>query len=146
MIKRITSYFNGFLPKKVEVKVEKKDTRIKIAIDESIGSSLCRKLEEKGYKVVVRAGHAETDDSWMKRALAKGALFIVSPDLDIPSMIEKEGYPMVWIDYLFAGTMGDWEKDDKRRVWADYIDARIKSKTRFLRQEFGGQDGVTTTK
>jgi hypothetical protein len=117
---------------------------IKIALDESVGTALGAKIAAKGYQVVCRAGHAETDESWMKRALANGAVFIVSPDLDIPSMIERENLPMVWIDYLFASHINptlssSMSKEQKHRIWVQYIHDRIQSKLRFLSKEFGDQ-------
>lgn len=121
----------------------KRVSKIKIAVDESIGAALARRIEVRGYEIVARAGHAETDESWMKRALKEGALFIVSPDLDIPSMIERENLPMVWIDFLFAGHINptlsaDMSKGEKHEIWSQYIHDRIQSKLKFLGKEFGG--------
>lgn len=116
---------------------------IKVAVDESIGGALTKKIHERGYDVVVRAGHAETDDSWMKRALAEGAIFVISPDLDIPSMIERENMPMVWIDFLFAGNVNptlnaEMPKAQKHEIWLQYVHDRIQSKLKFFKTEFGG--------
>ena len=120
-----------------------KKARIKVAIDESIGAALARKIESRGYEIVCRAGHAETDESWMKRALKANALFVISPDLDIPSMIERENLPMVWIDFLFAGHINptlsaDMPKEQKHAIWATYLSDRIQAKLKFLGKEFGG--------
>jgi hypothetical protein len=120
-----------------------KKSKIKVAIDESIGAALAKKIEVRGYQIVCRAGHAETDESWMKRALAAGAVFIISPDLDIPSMIERENLPMVWIDFLFAGYVfpklsAEMPKEQKHAIWSQYLHDRIQSKLKFLNKEFGG--------
>ena len=118
--------------------------KIKVAIDESIGAALAKKIEARGYQIVTRAGHAETDESWMKRALASEALFIISPDLDIPSMIERENLPMVWIDFLFAGYVNpklnaEMPKEKKHSIWSQYLHDRIQAKLKFLGKEFGGE-------
>lgn len=133
-----------FAEQQVNIIVPKRKGKrvIKIAIDESIGAALARRLEERGYRIVCRAGHAETDESWMKRALAEGALFVISPDLDIPSMIERENLPMVWIDFLFAGHVNpslnaNMTKDQKHTIWTQYIHDRIYSKMKFMYEEFG---------
>ncbi len=127
---------------KLGLGIKPKKKRIKVAVDESVGGALSRKIEAKGYEIVCRAGHAETDESWMKRALAEGALFIISPDLDIPSMIERENLPMVWIDFLFAGYVNptlnaDMPKEQKHAIWTQYIHDRIQAKIKFLGKEFG---------
>ena len=121
----------------------KNKVKIKVAIDESIGAALAKKIEARGYQIVTRAGHAETDESWMKRALNADALFIISPDLDIPSMIERENLPMVWIDFLFAGYVNpqlsaEMPKEQKHAIWCQYLHDRIQAKLRFLNKEFGG--------
>lgn len=127
---------------KLTVKQKSKVRRIKIAVDESVGASLSRKIEARGYEIVCRAGHAETDESWMKRALAEGAVFIISPDLDIPSMIERENLPMVWIDFLFAGHVNptlnaDMPKEQKHAIWTQYIHDRIQAKIKFVNKLSG---------
>ena len=131
-------------PVHISVKNPANNKKIKVAIDESIGTALSRKIAARGYDIVCRAGHAETDESWMKRALEEGALFIISPDLDIPSMIERENLPMVWIDYLFASHVNpklssDMPKEQKHLIWATYIHERIQSKLKFLTKEFGNK-------
>jgi len=73
--------------------------KIRIALDQSIGAKRKKQLNDLGYEVVVTADHAETDESWMNRAFAAGAVFAVSPDLDIPRIIENQRYPMAWINY-----------------------------------------------
>lgn len=106
--------------------------RIKIALDESIGFKKTDRLRNMGYEVVAIARHAEKDVDWLNRAFANGALFVVSPDLDIPNLIERESYPMIWIDYLHI-------PDSKGgKDWAQYVQERIKFKIRFLEEQFGG--------
>ena len=73
----------------------------------------------------------------MKRALKEGALFIISPDLDIPSMIERENLPMVWIDFLFAGHVNpklsaSMPKEQKHAIWCQYLHDRIQAKIKFI--------------
>lgn len=110
---------------------------IKIAIDQSISYHKANGLRALGYEIVCQARDAEPDHSWMRRAYSKGALFVVSPDLDIPNTIEKQNYPMVWIDYLHVPVVGG------NRDWVGYVDKRIKAKIKFLTNEFGGQDAQT---
>lgn len=137
-----TAYAVTAIPIPAAIKLEvKKKSKIKVAIDESIGAGLAKKIEGRGYQIVCRAGHAETDESWMKRALQAGALFIISPDLDIPSMIERENLPMVWIDFLFASHVNpklsaDMPKEQKHAIWSQYLHDRIQSKLHFLNKEF----------
>lgn len=131
----------AYEPMAKQAEPKPKKTKIKVAIDESIGAALARKIAARGYEIVVRAGHAETDESWMKRALNAEALFIISPDLDIPSMIEREGLPMVWIDFLFAGHVNptlnaEMPKEQKHAIWCQYLHDRIQYKLRFLNKEF----------
>ena len=104
---------------------------IKIALDESIGAVRVLQLINMGYTVVYKAGHGETDDSWMKKAHERGALFVVSADLDIPRIIEKESYPMFWIWYPADKT--SFPKDLVR-----YIDEKIKAKLIMYKAMFGG--------
>lgn len=73
--------------------------KIKIAIDSVLGWKRCDQLEKLGYNIVVIAGEAESDSSWMKRASDAGATFVISNDSDIPRLIERESYPMVWVDF-----------------------------------------------
>lgn len=116
-----------FTPKAAPIKKEK----IRIALDESIGFAKTNRLRNFGYDIVCIAHHAEKDVSWLNRAFANGALFVVSPDLDIPNLIEKENYPMIWIDYLHVPE----EKGGKQ--WAEYVHKRIKFKLKFLKERFG---------
>lgn len=130
------------LPRKpLTFRSEPKTRGIKIALDESVGNAMAKQIEAKGYRIVCRAASAEPDHVWMKRALEKDALFIISPDLDIPSLIEKENYPMIWIDFLFAGnvnpTIGMQTREVKRSLWVQYVHDRIQAKLKFFNQKFG---------
>lgn len=73
--------------------------KLKIAIDTNLGKKRCGELIGLGYDVVTVAQSSEPDIDWVYRAFNSGARFIVSNDLDIPKLIEREGYPMVWINY-----------------------------------------------
>lgn len=149
MIRRIIQFITARLPIDMPTPEElrsppkfmpldvKRKVKIKVAIDESIGAALAKKIEGRGYHIVARAGHAETDESWMKRALQAGAVFIISPDLDIPSMIERENLPMVWIDFLFAGHINpklsaEMPKEQKHAIWSQYLHDRIQAKIKFI--------------
>jgi hypothetical protein len=72
---------------------------IKIALDCNIGKKRKAELIGLGYDVVVVAQDAEEDELWLHRAFSGGARFVVSNDFDVPRLIEKEGYPMVWVNY-----------------------------------------------
>lgn len=130
------------VPVQISAKIRGSNKKIKIAIDESVGVAMAKRIKSKGYEIVCKAGNAEPDDVWMKRALAAGAMFIVSPDLDIPSMIERENYPMVWIDFLFASQLdpdiNTRAREVKRDLWAKYVCDRIQAKLKFFYKEFGG--------
>jgi hypothetical protein len=111
----------------------KASEKVRIALDESIGFAKTNSLKNMGYDIVAIARHAEKDVDWLNRAFANGALFVVSPDLDIPNLIEKENYPMIWIDYLHI------PKEKGEKHWAQYVDKRIKFKIKFLKDRFGGK-------
>lgn len=100
---------------------------IKIALDQSIGVKNIKKLEQYGYTIVCMAKQAEADASWMSRAFNSGAQFIVSSDLDIPSIIEKERYPMVWIDYPHHNKV-------LRETLAPYVHSKINFKLKLFRK------------
>ena len=72
---------------------------IKIAVDCNIGKRRKAELIELGYDVVVVAEDGEADSLWVYKAFDKGARFVISNDLDIPRILEREGYPMVWVNY-----------------------------------------------
>ena len=110
---------------------------VRIALDESVGQAKYIQLKNMGYEVVCIAKHAEMDVDWLNRAFTNGALFVVSPDLDIPNLIEKENYPMIWIDYLHVP-----KEKNGGKSWAQYVDQRIKAKLAFFKNQFG--DSPTT--
>lgn len=95
--------------------------KVRIALDQSVGRRRAIDLVNMGYVVVVVAKASETDESWVNRAFAEGAQFAISPDLDIPRLIEKQSYPMTWINY---------PSDDEahKNDLVKYIDQRIKFK------------------
>jgi len=72
---------------------------ITIALDVCVGRRRRERLEQMGYKIVVIAQPSEADKDWLNRAFAEGAFFVVSADLDIPKLIEREKYPMCWVEY-----------------------------------------------
>lgn len=73
--------------------------RVKIALDTNVGKRRYDELVGLGYIIVCVAQEAETDKDWMYRAFNNGARFVISNDLDVPKLIETEGYPMCWINY-----------------------------------------------
>lgn len=114
--------------------------KIKIAVDQSLGLRMMKNLEKHGYEIVCKADVAEADEVWMERAMKNGALFVVSPDLDIPTLIERKNLPMIWIDFLFAGDLIPGlalkEKAYKQKVWAQYAHDRIQAKLKFIESVF----------
>jgi hypothetical protein len=81
--------------------------KINLAIDIQIGGKRKKLLESMGYNVVYSAGHKESDEDWLNRAFSEGAHFCISNDADIPRLIEKHKYPMVWIDYPYMTIPSD---------------------------------------
>lgn len=118
-------------------RVDKTNAPIKIALDQSIGHVRAQQLKKLGYEIVCRAVGSEPDEIWLKRALDAGALYIISPDLDIPCLIERLNYPMIWIDYLFADTSVTESQSQRRKIWTKYVDQRIQAKKKFLETKFG---------
>jgi hypothetical protein len=108
---------------------------VNIAIDQCIGIKRMKQLQSLGYNVVTRAESSEKDSSWMNRAFANGALFVISADMDIPKIIEVEKYPMIWIDC----------PHHNKNLGCDvitYIDNMIKFKLQFFRDVAEGGYGV----
>ena len=99
--------------------------KIKIALDQGVGKRKEEKLRQLGYDIVCVANHGEPDDSWMHRAFRNGANFVISPDMDIPKMIEVEKYPMFWVNY---------PSDDValKKDLVLYVDKTIKFKMKAL--------------
>lgn len=73
--------------------------KIKIAIDVTVGKKNANYLKSIGYEIVCVAKMAEEDEVWLAKAYINGALFIISPDVDIPRIIERKKYPMMWVEY-----------------------------------------------
>ena len=97
----------------------------KIALDCNIGKKRKAELEGLGYTVVVVASDGEKDELWLHRAFSEGARFVVSNDFDIPRTIEREGYPMVWINYPSdVPYFKEW--------LVEYIDQMIRFKLKFF--------------
>lgn len=97
-----------------------------IALDVGVGYRRKKELESLGYKVVVVARDSETDDSWLNRSFVEGAKFVISADLDIPKLVEINGYPMVWINYPS-------NEPGMADLLVKYIDDTIAMKLRLFR-------------
>jgi hypothetical protein len=68
-----------------------------IACDNQVSKQYIDAFESHGFKVVTYAGN-RADEDWVLEAIEKGAEVIISPDLDIPNMIQ-DIEDMYWIDY-----------------------------------------------
>jgi len=101
---------------------------INIALDVCVGRKRRERLEQMGYKIVVIAQPSEADKDWLNRAFAEGAFFVVSADLDIPKLIEREKYPMCWVEY--PNEVAEQYKDQM----VEHIDSTIKRKTEVFKQ------------
>lgn len=104
-----------------------KKKRITLALDQSVGWKRKQKLITMGYDIVVVANHAETDESWLNRAFVAGAMFAISPDLDIPRAIENNQYPMFWINYPS-------DRPEMKDDMIGFIDRSVKHKMRTCKQ------------
>ena len=69
-----------------------------IACDNQVSKDFCRRFEKHGFPVVVYAGD-RADEDWVFDAIGAGAEVIISPDLDIPNMLDKFNVDIDWIDY-----------------------------------------------
>lgn len=71
-----------------------------VAIDVQCPASLewDDRLLQKGIKVVCRAEEAEHDEDWVITALSNDASVFVSPDLDIPNLLEQYDSDALWMD------------------------------------------------
>lgn len=67
-----------------------------LAIDNQISKRVTDKLSIY-FKVVMWAGD-KPDEIWVEEALDLGANIFISPDLDIPNMLEKLESDAIWID------------------------------------------------
>lgn len=69
-----------------------------LAVDNQISTKVVEKLE-RFYKVAIWAGD-KSDEEWVEEGLNLGANIFISPDLDIPNLIDRlapdEG--IIWID------------------------------------------------
>ena len=70
----------------------------KIAVDNQISKAIVKNLIKKGYDIVLRA-EDEPDVVWLQNALDLGASHVVSPDLDIPNLLDRmDASDVKWID------------------------------------------------
>mgnify|MGYP001565599989 CR=1 FL=1 len=71
---------------------------MKIAVDNQISKAIVKSLIKKGFHIVLRA-QDEQDEVWVDEALMRGATHIVSPDIDIPNLLDRlDASDVVWID------------------------------------------------
>ena len=69
----------------------------KIAVDVQVSKQAVEWLERSGHKVVVCAKHGQSDRDWVSKACQLGAEFFVSPDYDIPGLLDKLNYHGKWL-------------------------------------------------
>ncbi len=100
--------------------------KARLALDTAVGQRRVTELIQLGYVIVAIAKPKESDESWLNRAFAEGAQFAISPDLDIPRLIEQNNYPMIWINYPSDKAQF---KDDM----VSYIDKSVKTKTQTFK-------------
>lgn len=67
-----------------------------LAIDNQISLQVVNQLEQH-YEVVLWAGDM-SDEDWVDEALLLGANTFISPDLDIPNLLERLAPDVRWID------------------------------------------------
>lgn len=95
-----------------------------IACDNQVSKDFCKRFEKHGFAVVVYAGD-RADEDWVFDAIGAGAEVIVSPDLDIPNMLDKYNVDVDWIDYQshrkdrFEVTLKELVRIRKRRRQKD---------------------------
>lgn len=70
---------------------------IKIAVDIQIGKIASDELERVGYTIVYKARASEPDIEWVHNAVNNGATILISPDLDIPDLLDKNNINAAWI-------------------------------------------------
>lgn len=61
---------------------------LKIAVDNQISHKVVQQLKDRKFDVVIWAGD-KTDEEWVYIALGLGATVFVSPDVDIPILLDK---------------------------------------------------------
>lgn len=91
---------------------------VKLAMDIQISNKAIRELDKMGYKVVCRALNSQKDEEWVAFALSKGANVFVSPDMDIPAILDRKEADTTWIG-LPSGL--------KSKGQAEYTSKRIDS-------------------
>lgn len=70
---------------------------MKIACDNQVPLKYIQSLNKSGFEVVFRA-QDEADEDWVRQAISLDAQIFISPDLDIPNLIQE--YPdTFWVDY-----------------------------------------------
>lgn len=67
---------------------------MKIALDNQISPT----VKLPGHEIVTWAGDDE-DEVWIKRAVEKGAEVFVSPDLDVPNILDHNKYDGIFIQF-----------------------------------------------
>lgn len=70
--------------------------RLVLAIDNQISLTVVDLLEQH-YDIAIWAGEAQ-DEQWVEEALDTGANVFISPDLDIPNLLDRYGSDAKWID------------------------------------------------
>jgi len=68
-----------------------------IACDNQISNDNIYGFHMNGFHTVTKAGH-RADEDWVEEAVIRGAKAIISPDLDIPNLIQFTD--VVWIEWL----------------------------------------------
>ena len=71
---------------------------MKLALDVQISKQAQHELRKFGFEIVYRAGAGVDDETWVLNAIGAGANIFVSPDLDIPNLLERLGTEAAWID------------------------------------------------
>lgn len=69
---------------------------IVLAVDNQISLRVVEKLKLH-FKVVLWASNAP-DEEWVDEALSRGANTFISPDLDIPNILDRVAPDVRWID------------------------------------------------
>jgi hypothetical protein len=101
--------------------------KIRLAVDVTIGKKRRKELMERGYIIAYVAKAAEPDQEWLKAAHENHAVFVISADLDIPKIIEREKYPMFWVNFpIHDGFVNDY--------LVEYVDNAIKTKLRQIKE------------
>lgn len=86
-----------------------------LAIDCQIGLKVVEQLKQH-YEIAVYASD-KADEDWVNEALEYGANVFISPDLDIPNMLDQLNDSSIWIDV---------PRGLNKPNQFDYINAKIK--------------------